>query len=180
EARSIVKSWNVLRRRIEHDGFPRPRKLGDRIRAWPEAEVQQWLDSRPLGGPVPLSGAASAKRKAELAARLDALSRAHRTGAAEIEHQRKQEFIEQRPDEATERTPITAFLKHKKMPRRSGANLGLMTMSKVHESAPERNNYPDAERDLRAELTAAQKRDLIAKLLKAAPAPPTSFCTSAE
>src|SRR6516165_11966399 len=66
------------------------------------------------------------------------------------------------------------------MPRRSGANLGLMTMSKVHESAPERNNYPDAERDLRAELTAAQKRDLIAKLLKAAPAPPTSFCTSGE
>ena len=36
-----------------------------------------------------------------------------------------------------------------------------MTMSKVHESAPERNNYPDAERDLRAELTAAQKRDLV-------------------
>ena len=42
-----------------------------------------------------------------------------------------------------------------------------MTMSKVHESAPERNNYPDAERDLRAELTAAQKRDLIAKVTEA-------------
>ena len=101
KARGIVNSWNILRRRIEHDGFPRPRKLGDHIHAWPEAEVQQWLDSRPLGGPVPLSGAASAKRKAELAARLDALSRAHRAGAAEIEHQRKQAFIEQRPDEAT-------------------------------------------------------------------------------
>ena len=48
KARDIVNSWNILRRRIEHDGFPRPRKLGDHIHAWPEAEVQQWLDSRPL------------------------------------------------------------------------------------------------------------------------------------
>jgi len=89
KARGIVKSWNALHRRIEHDGFPRPRKLGDRIRAWPEAEIRRWLDSRPLGGPVPLSGAAKIKRKAELAARLDALSGPHRTGAAEIEHEHK-------------------------------------------------------------------------------------------
>jgi hypothetical protein len=38
---------------------------------------------------VPLSGAAKIKRKAELAARLDALSRPHRTGAAEAEHEHK-------------------------------------------------------------------------------------------
>src|SRR5262249_48878170 len=34
-----------------------------------------------------------------------------------------------------------AILKHKKMPRRNGANLSLITMSKVHESARSRNNY---------------------------------------
>jgi hypothetical protein len=33
-----------------------------------------------------------------------------------------------------------------------------MTMSKVHESAHARNNYPAAELDLRAELTALRTR----------------------
>ena len=43
KALDIVNSWNILRHRIEHDGFPRPRKLGDRIRAWPEAEANSGL-----------------------------------------------------------------------------------------------------------------------------------------
>ena len=45
--RGIIASWPMLRRRIERDGFPCGVKLGPNIRAWPEHQVDEWLESRP-------------------------------------------------------------------------------------------------------------------------------------
>jgi predicted DNA-binding transcriptional regulator AlpA len=61
KAAGLVNSWPMLKRRIERDGFPRGRMLGPNTRAWSEAEVQAWLDSRPIAGPAP-RGAAKAKQ----------------------------------------------------------------------------------------------------------------------
>lgn len=62
QQRGIVKSWPMLKRRIERDGFPPGRMLGANTRAWSESEIEQWLDSRPLAGPAP-RGAAKVKHE---------------------------------------------------------------------------------------------------------------------
>ena len=59
--RGIVNSWPMLRRRIERDAFPPGRKLGPNSRAWSEAEIEDWLSSRPITGPEP-RGAAKNRR----------------------------------------------------------------------------------------------------------------------
>jgi predicted DNA-binding transcriptional regulator AlpA len=62
KARGIVKSWAMLRRRIERDDFPPGRMLGPNIRAWSEDdEINPWLKSRPTVGPAP-RGAAKTRR----------------------------------------------------------------------------------------------------------------------
>ena len=47
KARGIVNSWPMLRRRVERNGFPPGRMLGENTRAWSEEEVERWLASRP-------------------------------------------------------------------------------------------------------------------------------------
>ena len=53
KARGIVNSWAMLKRRIEHDNFPRGRMIGPNSRAWTEDEVEDWIASRPTAGPEP-------------------------------------------------------------------------------------------------------------------------------
>jgi predicted DNA-binding transcriptional regulator AlpA len=45
--RGIVKHWLTLRRWIKHAGFPPGILLGPNTRAFPEADVEAWLASRP-------------------------------------------------------------------------------------------------------------------------------------
>jgi hypothetical protein len=45
--RGIINSWPMLRRRIDRDGFPPGRMLGPNFRAWSEAEIDEWLATRP-------------------------------------------------------------------------------------------------------------------------------------
>jgi len=44
----IVRNWTQLGRLIKEENFPPGRHLGAKSRAWTIAEVEQWLDSRPL------------------------------------------------------------------------------------------------------------------------------------
>jgi predicted DNA-binding transcriptional regulator AlpA len=53
QQRGIVKSWPMLKRRIERDGFPRGRMIGPNSRAWTEDEIEDWIASRPVAGPEP-------------------------------------------------------------------------------------------------------------------------------
>jgi predicted DNA-binding transcriptional regulator AlpA len=62
EARGIITSWPMLKRRIERDNFPRGRMIGPNSRAWTEQEVEAWIASRPAAGPEP-RGAAKRPRK---------------------------------------------------------------------------------------------------------------------
>lgn len=48
KARGIVANWNTLLRWIENGDFPPGRKLGANTRAWTEAEIEGWIQSRPL------------------------------------------------------------------------------------------------------------------------------------
>ena len=61
KAAGIISSWPMLKRRIERDGFPCGRMLGENTRAWTEAEIEAWLKSRPAAGPAP-RGAAKVRR----------------------------------------------------------------------------------------------------------------------
>jgi hypothetical protein len=45
--RGIITSWPMLKRRTEHDGFPKGRMLGPNTRVWTEEEIEGWLASRP-------------------------------------------------------------------------------------------------------------------------------------
>ena len=47
KARGIVSNWPTLKLWIEKENFPPGIKLGPNSRAWPEAEVEEWLASRP-------------------------------------------------------------------------------------------------------------------------------------
>ena len=53
QQRGIVKSWPMLKRRIERDGFPPGRMIGPNSRAWTEDEIEDWIASRPVAGPEP-------------------------------------------------------------------------------------------------------------------------------
>jgi predicted DNA-binding transcriptional regulator AlpA len=61
QARGIVRSWPMLKRRVERDGFPPGRMVGPNTRAWIEAEVDDWIKSRPTTGAVPRGVAKSRK-----------------------------------------------------------------------------------------------------------------------
>jgi Prophage CP4-57 regulatory protein (AlpA) len=63
KARGIITSRPMLLRRIEHDGFPPGRMLGANTRAWPENEIDAWLESRPIGGPGRWRGTAKTATK---------------------------------------------------------------------------------------------------------------------
>jgi len=64
QARGVINSWPMLKRRIERDGFPRGRMIGPNSRAWSEDEVERWLKSRPVAGPA-LRGAAKTRARAK-------------------------------------------------------------------------------------------------------------------
>jgi predicted DNA-binding transcriptional regulator AlpA len=47
-ARGIVSNWMSLARWIEYEGFPPGIRLGGRLRAWHETDIDAWLASRTL------------------------------------------------------------------------------------------------------------------------------------
>jgi predicted DNA-binding transcriptional regulator AlpA len=49
--RGIVGNWPMVRRLIEHQGFPPGIRVGAQSRAWPEAEIDAWLESRRISAP---------------------------------------------------------------------------------------------------------------------------------
>jgi predicted DNA-binding transcriptional regulator AlpA len=52
--RKIVTNHPTLKRWIQEQGFPPGRLLGPNTRVWTEAEVEGWVNSRPIsvnGGP---------------------------------------------------------------------------------------------------------------------------------
>ncbi len=63
KARGIVANWVTLNNWIEREGFPAGRMLGPNTRAWTEAEVLAWLESRPVQK-APARGAAKDKKEA--------------------------------------------------------------------------------------------------------------------
>lgn len=50
--RGIVNSWTALHYKIKNNGFPQGRYIGPNSRAWPEVEVQAWLDALPVTKPA--------------------------------------------------------------------------------------------------------------------------------
>ncbi len=42
----IVENWTTLLRLIDREGFPAGVRLGPNMRAWPEDEIEAWLESR--------------------------------------------------------------------------------------------------------------------------------------
>ena len=53
----IANSWAQLKKLQDRHGFPAGRLLSPQVRAWSEAEVNQWLDRRPVEK-APLRGRA--------------------------------------------------------------------------------------------------------------------------
>lgn len=47
QALGLVGNWVTLGRWIEREGFPKGRLLGANIRCWTEAEIADWIASRP-------------------------------------------------------------------------------------------------------------------------------------
>jgi hypothetical protein len=56
--RGIVCNWPTLRRLVEGAGFPPGIRLGAQARAWPEAEIDAWLESRRIPAPAQTQGGA--------------------------------------------------------------------------------------------------------------------------
>src|SRR5262249_24718207 len=56
KSRGIVSNWQTLRRWIRDQGFPEGVKLGPNTRAWPEDDVNAWLDGRPVAPSQPKAG----------------------------------------------------------------------------------------------------------------------------
>ena len=44
--RNIVRNWTTLTRLMREQGFPAGTRVGAQARAWEEAEVAAWLESR--------------------------------------------------------------------------------------------------------------------------------------
>jgi predicted DNA-binding transcriptional regulator AlpA len=65
QAGGIINSWPMLKRRIAKDGFPPGRMVGPNTRCWIEAEVDEWIASRPTAGPPPKGIAAKRRREAD-------------------------------------------------------------------------------------------------------------------
>ena len=47
KARGVVQNWPTLLRWIASENFPPGKMLGPNTRAWTDAEVAAWLESRP-------------------------------------------------------------------------------------------------------------------------------------
>lgn len=60
--RNIIKSWAMLKRRVENDRFPPGRIIGRR-RLWTEEEIDEWVKSFPTGGKIALRGLAVDPKK---------------------------------------------------------------------------------------------------------------------
>jgi hypothetical protein len=50
KARNIVRNRATLANWIKREGFPPGRWLGPNTHVWTEAEISEWLDSRPNSG----------------------------------------------------------------------------------------------------------------------------------
>jgi len=48
----------MLRRMVERAGFPPGVRLGAQMRAWPEEEIEAWLESRRIPAPAQTQGGA--------------------------------------------------------------------------------------------------------------------------
>jgi len=51
QQRNIVRNWTTLTRLLREQGFPAGVRLGAQARAWEEAEVEAWLQSRRVASP---------------------------------------------------------------------------------------------------------------------------------
>lgn len=49
--RNIVRNWPTLLRLINREGFPAGVRLGSNMRAWPEDEIEAWIESRRIVTP---------------------------------------------------------------------------------------------------------------------------------
>jgi hypothetical protein len=52
QQRNIVRNWTTLARLVREQGFPAGTRLGAQTRAWDEAEVEAWLESRRITSPA--------------------------------------------------------------------------------------------------------------------------------
>ena len=50
--RNIVRNWTTLARLIREQDFPAGTRVGAQARAWDEAEVEAWLESRRIASPA--------------------------------------------------------------------------------------------------------------------------------
>ena len=50
--RNIVRNWTTLARLMNQQGFPTGTRIGAQARAWEEAEVEAWLESRRIASPA--------------------------------------------------------------------------------------------------------------------------------
>jgi len=51
--RGVVNNWTTLTRLMREQGFPAGTRVGAQTRAWEEAEVEAWLESRRIASPRP-------------------------------------------------------------------------------------------------------------------------------
>lgn len=54
KARGVVRNWTTLARLVREQGFPAGTRVGAQTRAWEEAEVEAWLESRRITSPAGL------------------------------------------------------------------------------------------------------------------------------
>jgi hypothetical protein len=47
QSRGVVANWPTLRRWVEREGFPPGKRLAANTRVWTEAEIEEWIASRP-------------------------------------------------------------------------------------------------------------------------------------
>ena len=73
--RNIVRNWTTLTRLMREQDFPAGTRVGAQARAWDEAEVEAWLESRRIASP-PRSESPHSK--------ADALENVGRSCVAEI------------------------------------------------------------------------------------------------
>jgi predicted DNA-binding transcriptional regulator AlpA len=52
KSRGVVMNWTTLARLVREQGFPAGTRLGAQTRAWSEAEVEAWLESRRIAAPA--------------------------------------------------------------------------------------------------------------------------------
>ena len=83
--RGIVNSWPQLKRLQQLHGFPLGKMLSPNVRAWTEAEIDAWIQSRPVENGQPLKGGAKARvEQARAKAEKAAASRAKAAETARL------------------------------------------------------------------------------------------------